>query len=82
MTYLEAAVAVLKGSGTPMTASEITRRAIERRLLRTQGKTPAATMSARLYIEIAKNPNAQVQRVFIPAIRRARRGSVRWTYVG
>ena len=37
-----------------MSAEEITRKAIESGLIKTSGKTPIATMSARLYVDIQK----------------------------
>ena len=46
MTFLEAAQAVLADAGEPLTATEITRRAIAEGLLSTNGKTPEATMRA------------------------------------
>lgn len=64
-----------------MTGSEIAALAVERGLLHPRGKTPAATMNARLYVELARNPNAMVKRVFEPGPARARRGSVRWTLI-
>lgn len=81
MTYLEAALVILKASGAPLTAAEITKRALQRSLIRPRGKTPEATMTASLYVESARNPRSAVRRVFDPGVQRARRGSVRWTYV-
>ena len=46
MKFLAAAVEVLSRAHRPMTAEEITAEALELRLLRTRGKTPAATMAA------------------------------------
>ena len=81
MTYLEAAVVILKASGAPLTAAEITKRAVHRDLIQPSGKTPEATMSARLYVESRRNPGFPIRRVFDPGAQRARRGSVRWTYL-
>lgn len=78
MTYLEAAIAVLKTSRSPITTLELTRRAIEQGLLRPQGKTPKATMEAALYAEIARNPGGGLKRLSEAGPTRARRGSVRW----
>lgn len=50
MDYLRAAETVLAAAREPMTVQAITAEAIRRRLLQPPGKTPAATMSARLYV--------------------------------
>jgi hypothetical protein len=77
VTFLEAAEEVLRETGRPMTAREITDVAAKRGLIKTRGKTPEATMSARLY---AAPRDASVKRVFRPGPTRASRGSVRWVY--
>lgn len=77
--FLEAALAVLREAGEPLTAAEITRRALEKGLIRTAGKTPEATMSARLYTLIqAQGDASPVIRLATPGRQRAVRGSVRW----
>ena len=48
-SFLNAAVTVLSAAGRPMTANEITTEALARGLLRPTGKTPLASMTARLY---------------------------------
>lgn len=48
MTFLEAAKRVLAEAGTPLTADEITRRALDNGWIEAKGKTPAATMRAGL----------------------------------
>jgi hypothetical protein len=78
LSYLEAAVAVLEACQRHMTANEITREAIDRGLLRPQGKTPARTMSAALYVFSRAEPEGKLTRVSEPGPGRARRGSVRW----
>jgi hypothetical protein len=78
MTFLAAAEEVLRTSNRPLTASEITEIALERRLLSPRGKTPVATMSATLY---AAPAHARLRRTSQPGRARARRGSVRWSYV-
>lgn len=50
--FLDAAFHVLKDTNGPMSAGEITQQAIDRGLLVTKGATPAATMSASLYMDI------------------------------
>lgn len=52
MTFLEAAKTVLRDAGEPLSPAEITRRALDRGLIETQGATPAATMSAQLTVNV------------------------------
>lgn len=54
MPLLEAAETILNDARTALTAEEITRRILERGLWQTRGKTPTATVSARLYVDIKK----------------------------
>jgi hypothetical protein len=79
MKFLEAAEEVLRRAEGPLSARQITEIAISRGLLTTAGKTPEATMSARLY---EAPEDAPFRRDFVPGRRRAVRGSVRWVYVG
>jgi hypothetical protein len=62
-----------------MLAAEITAEALAKGYIKTCGKTPEATMSARLY---AAPPDGPIRREFIAGPQRAKRGSVRWTWVG
>jgi HB1, ASXL, restriction endonuclease HTH domain len=78
MTFLEAAVEVLRAAHGPLSSQEITERAIKRGLVRPTGKTPQATMSAALYGAQAGEP---IRREFRPGRERAVRGTVRWVYV-
>jgi hypothetical protein len=82
VTYLEAAVAVLKASRKAMTIEEITEAAIRKGFIHPRGRTPAATMSAALYRHLHDPGAAALQRDFQPGPARAARGSVRWRYVG
>ncbi len=77
--YLAAALSVLASTGSPMTAREITEEALHRGLIRSAGKTPEATMSARLYVEARDNPDGRLVRLAEPGPTRAKRGSVRWS---
>jgi len=52
LTYKEAALRVLREVGQPLSAQEITQRAIEQELINPQGLTPDATMGAQLYTDI------------------------------
>jgi len=57
MTFAEAAYQVLKQVGEPLSANEITSVALERGMISTAGKTPSATMSARLYLDVKTKGN-------------------------
>lgn len=61
-----------------MTATEITELALRMRLIESQGKTPVATMTAALY---GLPAGSSIERDFVAGGRRAKRGSVRWSYV-
>src|SRR3712207_6060978 len=50
--YLSAAQVILAEAGQPMHPSEITERGIATGLIKTTGKTPAASMAAQLYTNI------------------------------
>ncbi len=55
MSVRKAAQLVLKEAGGPLHAGEIAKRMISQKLWATDGKTPHATVSARLYADIKKN---------------------------
>jgi len=55
MGVRDAAIKVLKEADGPLHAREITKRILSQGLWKTNGKTPAATVSARLYSDIKKN---------------------------
>jgi hypothetical protein len=80
MTYLEAAVKVLRASGRAMTIEEILAEAVSRRLLWPNGKTPEATMSAALYRYVRDAQDPQIERQSAPGPTRAHRGSVAWSF--
>jgi HB1, ASXL, restriction endonuclease HTH domain len=80
MTYLEAALEVLRTSGRAMTTEEITAEALDRGMLRPSGKTPRATMAAVLYCYVRDATDARIQRHAEPGPKRARRGSVTWSF--
>ncbi len=79
MTYLEAAITVLKSAREPMTSGEITEAAIRKGLISPRGKTPEATMSAELYQRLKDAPRGDLRREFEAGRTRAVRNSVRWT---
>ena len=61
MTFLEAAYKILKESEKPLHSKKITELALKRGLLKTAGKTPAATMNALLIFESRKE-NSQFRK--------------------
>jgi len=60
ITFIEAAYKVLKEKGTPLTADEITKIAFGNGLIDTSGKTPGATMGARIYMDIKRKGNGSL----------------------
>jgi restriction system protein len=62
LTYKEAALRVLREVGKPLSAQEITQRAIEQELINPQGLTPDATMGAQLYTDINRRRAASLFR--------------------
>lgn len=77
MTYYEAALKVLRAARHPLTAREITDRAIKKRLITPKGKTPYATMRAVLYVQVRNDP--ELVKLHDPGDQRAKPDSVRWT---
>lgn len=55
MNVREAAIEILKDSGEPLQAKELTKRILRKKLWKTAGKTPHQTVAARLYADIKKN---------------------------
>ena len=58
MNVLDAAILVLRESDTPLHVNEITNRILSRKLWRSSGKTPEATVGANIYSDIKKNGDA------------------------
>lgn len=54
MSFIKAAYQILKEKRISLRADEITDMAIKNGLIKTDGKTPSATMSARIYMDIKK----------------------------
>ena len=54
MSVQQAAIQVIRETGRPLTAKEITDRILSQGLWRASGKTPTATVAARLYTDIKK----------------------------
>lgn len=64
MSFIDAAYHVLKAAREPLSAREITAKALKQRLITTKGKTPSATMGACVYVEIKEQgPNARFAKV-------------------
>jgi hypothetical protein len=80
MNYIEAALTVLKDAKRPLTAKEIVDEAMAKGLPTPQGKTPQATLSARLYVYVRDHPESAIERHAEPGRTppRARRNSVKW----
>ena len=62
-SFKEAAVKILKEENEALSADMITSLALEKGLLDTDGKTPAATMAAQLYTDINRNRNSMFVKV-------------------
>jgi len=54
MSFIDAGYEILKRTGKSLTAEEITTIALDQGLISTTGKTPSATMSAQLYMDIRR----------------------------
>lgn len=64
ISFAEAAYQILKQAGEPLTADEITSAALEQGMVSTAGKTPSATMGARLYVDLkTKGDNSRFVKV-------------------
>lgn len=63
MNFVEAAVAVLQDTGTPLHVEELCRLALERELLSKPGKVPLRSMKTRLTAELKKGEDSRVDRV-------------------
>lgn len=81
LTFVDAAVEVLRRRGEALSLEEILGSALQMGLLRPRGKTPLRSLSARLYLELAR-PHPRVRRVAIQRRARAARHSVRWALAG
>src|SRR4051794_2941702 len=57
MTFLEAAIELLRQAGRPLSVHDLTARAVEQKLLTNSGRTPELTMAARLAQELRKGQN-------------------------
>ena len=62
MSFKDTAYSILKSAKEPLSAQEIADRAMQKGILSTDGKTPAATMGAQLYIDINKNKKTRFKK--------------------
>lgn len=62
-TFKEVAHQVLKTRNEPLTAKEIVDIALQEGILSTEGKTPDASMSAQLYVDINNNKKTKFKKV-------------------
>ena len=62
-SFKEAAILTLGQSQTPMSAEDIVNAAMAQGILHTDGKTPAATMGARLYVDIRDNKKSKFRKI-------------------
>lgn len=62
-SFKEAAILTLGQSQTPMSAEAIVDAAMAQGILHTDGKTPAATMAAQLYVDIRHNKKSKFRKV-------------------
>jgi hypothetical protein len=81
VSYLTAAVTVLKAADQPLSTREILAAALDRGLVQPATATPLKSLDAALYLA-SRRADEPVRRLYRPGPRRARRGSVRWTLPG
>jgi hypothetical protein len=62
MTFLEAAIELLRQAGAPLSVADLTARAVEQGLLTNAGRQPVSTMEARLAQELRKGPHTLLTR--------------------
>ncbi|MFC1585741.1 restriction endonuclease [Fibrobacterota bacterium] len=62
-SFKDAAAQILKEVGEPLSYQEIAKRAIEKGILSTEGKTPEASMGAQIYMDIKKNKKSPFKKV-------------------
>ena len=67
---LEAVRKILAEAGEPLHYEEITRRVLEQGLWTTEGKTPSATINARLAVEIKRKGAAGRMSALVPGALR------------
>ena len=78
MSYVTAAIEVLRSEGHPLSAEQIIELIIKSRLISPTGQTPGKTLEAALYVGARDNPDFPVERLAKSGPKRAIRGSVKW----
>ncbi len=63
LSFKKAAKKILENSNKPLPAREIVELALAEGLIKTEGKTPEATMAAQLYMDIRDNPKSEFMKV-------------------
>jgi restriction endonuclease Mrr len=63
LSFKEAALSILGQTETPMSAEDIVEAAMAQGILHTEGKTPAATMAAQLYVDIRNKKKSKFRKV-------------------
>lgn len=63
ISFKKAAIKILERTDKPMTASEITKIAIEENLISSSGETPEVTMAAQIYVDINEDKNSPFRKV-------------------
>lgn len=67
MNVRKASILVLEESNTPLHVNELTKRILSKKLWKTSGKTPAATVGATIYSDIKKNGNMSPFVLYAPS---------------
>jgi len=62
-SFRDAAHQILKAAGRPLSAKDIAVEALQRRLIASEGQTPVATMAARIYVDLKRNPKTPFEKV-------------------
>lgn len=80
MTFLEAALLILREERRPLTSREVFDLAMAKGLLTTAGRTPERTLTSALYQAYAKRTPRMLQKLETRGEPRAARGTVRWQW--
>ena len=77
MKFIEAADKVLKENGKPLSVEEITKIILKKKLVKTEGKTPEASVSSLLSADIKNSQSKSLPSRFV-LIRRGFYGLAEW----
>ena len=78
MSVRRAVILILEESNTPLHVNEITKPLLSKKLWKTSGKTPAATVGKTIYSDIQKNGDASPFVLCAPATFELRRNGFFW----